>query len=130
MELHNLTLQDVDFERNADFFKTRFLTSSLIVFHAVNFRALALFGDTVFKEHLLFEYVTFEGYTHFRKAQFKKGLNLEYANIEKEMNFLVFQDWMRKLLGRKHRGKHTERLSINSKKSAISSTLINTMHLN
>ena len=31
--------------------------------------------------------MTFEGYTHFRKAQFKKGLNLEYANIEKEMSF-------------------------------------------
>lgn len=87
VELHNLTLQDVDFERNADFFKTKFLTSSQIVFHAVNFRALALFGDTVFKEHLLFEYVTFEGYSHFRNAVFKKGLNLEYANIEKEMNF-------------------------------------------
>ncbi|MBE0472075.1 MAG: hypothetical protein IBX55_21530 [Methyloprofundus sp.] len=87
VELKNFILQDVDFERNADFFKTKFLTSSQIVFHAVNFRALALFGDTVFKEHLLFEYVTFEGYSHFRNAVFNKGLNLEYANIEKEMNF-------------------------------------------
>jgi len=85
--LKNFTLQDVDFERNVDFFKTKFLTSSEIVFHAVNLRALALFGDTVFKEHLLFEYVTFEVYTYFRNAVFNKGLNLEFANIEKEMNF-------------------------------------------
>jgi hypothetical protein len=86
-EVENFVLRDVDFERNADFFKTKFLTATDIVFFAVNFRGLALFGDTVFKEHVLFEYVTFEGYTHFRKAHFKKGLNLEYANIEKEMNF-------------------------------------------
>ncbi|MBD3611203.1 MAG: hypothetical protein HUJ13_02080 [Hydrogenovibrio crunogenus] len=81
--LHSFALQDVDFERNADFFKMKFLTSNDIVFHAVNYRALALFGDTVFKEHLLFEYVTFEGYSDFRKAVFMKELNLEYANIEK-----------------------------------------------
>lgn len=90
-ELENFVLRDADFEKNADFFKTKFLTSLDIVFHAVNFRGLALFGDTVFKEFFLFEYVTFEGYTHFRKAQFKKGLNLEYANIEKEMNFFGIQ---------------------------------------
>ncbi|WP_434637404.1 hypothetical protein MLC35_01065 [Sulfurimonas sp. NW7] len=86
-ELKNFALKDTDFEKNADFFKTKFLTNQDIVFHAINFRALALFGDTFFKEHLLFEYVTFAGYSHFRKATFCKGLNLEYANIEKEMNF-------------------------------------------
>lgn len=90
-EVENFVLRDVDFEKNADFFKTKFLTTSDVVFHAVNFRGLALFGDTVFKEHVLFEYVTFEGYTHFRKADFQKGLNLEYANIEKEMNFFGVQ---------------------------------------
>lgn len=86
-EIKNFTLKDTDFEKNADFFKSKFLTSKDIVFHAINFRALALFGDTVFKEHLLFKYVTFGGYSHFRQAEFQKGLNLEYANIEKEMNF-------------------------------------------
>lgn len=86
-EIKNFTLKDTDFEKNADFFKTKFLTSKEIVFHAINFRGLALFGDTLFKEHLLFEYVTFAGYSHFRQAEFQKGLNLEYANIEKEMNF-------------------------------------------
>jgi len=86
-EIKNFVLKDTDFEKNADFFKTKFLTNQDIVFHAINFRALALFGDTFFKEHLLFEYVTFAGYSHFRKATFCKDLNLEYANIEKEMNF-------------------------------------------
>lgn len=90
-EIKNFTLKDTDFEKNADFFKTKFLTTSSIVFHAINFRGLALFGDTLFKEHLLFEYVTFEGYTHFRKAEFQQGLNLEYSNIEKEMNFFGIQ---------------------------------------
>lgn len=86
-EIKNFILKDTDFEKNADFFRTKFLTTEDIVFHTINFRALALFGDTVFNEHLLFKYVTFQGYSHFRQAEFKKGLNLEYANIEKEMNF-------------------------------------------
>lgn len=86
-EVKHFVLKDTDFERNADFFKTKFLTTEDIVFHTINFRALALFGETVFSEYLVFKYVTFGGYSHFREAVFKKGLNLEYANIEKEMNF-------------------------------------------
>lgn len=86
-EIKNFVLKDTDFEKNADFFKTKFLTTKDIVFHTINFRALALFGETVFSEYLIFKYVTFQGYSHFREAVFKKGLNLEYANIEKEMNF-------------------------------------------
>lgn len=81
-EIKNFTLKDTDFEKNADFFKSKFSTNKDIIFHAINFRALALFGDTVFKEHLLFKYVTFQGYSHFRQAEFQKGLNLEYANKE------------------------------------------------
>jgi len=101
-KLHNcevkiFILKDTDFEKNADFFKTKFLTNQDIVFHAINFRALALFGDTFFKEYLLFEYVTFAGYSHFRKATFCKGLNLEYANIEKEMNFFGVKELDKKL---------------------------------
>jgi uncharacterized protein YjbI with pentapeptide repeats len=86
-EIQNFFLQDVDFERNADFFRTEFHTPDEIVFNAVNFRALALFGNTFFKGHLFFKYVTFEGYTHFREAEFRKGLNLDFSNIEKEISF-------------------------------------------
>ena len=91
-EIKNFTLKDTDFEKNADFFRTKFSTNKDIIFHAINFRGLALFGDTVFKEHLLFQYVTFGGYSHFRQAEFQKGLNLEYANIEKEMNFFGIKE--------------------------------------
>lgn len=86
-KLEKFTLKDTDFEKNADFFKTEFSTQNNIVFHAINFRGLSLFGNTIFNEHLIFEYVTFQGYSHFRQATFNKGLNLEYSNIEKEMNF-------------------------------------------
>lgn len=91
-EIKNFTLKDTDFEKNADFFRTKFLTTDDIVFHTINFRALALFGETVFSEYLIFKYVTFQGYSHFREAVFKKGLNLEYANIEKEMNFFGIKE--------------------------------------
>ncbi|TLT01317.1 hypothetical protein [Aliarcobacter cibarius] len=91
-EIKNFVLKDTDFEKNADFFKTKFLTTKDIVFHTINFRALALFGETVFSEYLIFKYVTFQGYSHFREAVFKKGLNLEYANIEKEMNFFGIKE--------------------------------------
>lgn len=91
-EVKHFVLKDTDFEKNADFFKTKFLTTDDIVFHTINFRALALFGETVFSEYLIFKYVTFQGYSHFREAVFKKGLNLEYANIEKEMNFFGIKE--------------------------------------
>lgn len=38
---------------------------------------------------MIFKYVTFQGYSHFREAIFRKGLNLEYSNIENEMNFFA-----------------------------------------
>lgn len=91
-EVKHFVLKDTDFEKNADFFKTKFLTTEDIVFHTINFRALALFGETVFSEYLIFKYVTFQGYSHFREAVFKKGLNLEYANIEKEMNLFGIKE--------------------------------------
>jgi len=91
-EIKNFTLKDTDFEKNADFFRTKFLTTDDIVFHTINFRALGLFGETVFSEYLIFKYVTFQGYSHFRQAEFQKGLNLEYANIEKEMNFFGIKE--------------------------------------
>ena len=91
-EVKHFVLKDTDFEKNADFFRTKFLTTDDIVFHTINFRALALFGETVFSEYLIFKYVTFQGYSHFREAVFKKGLNLEYANIEKEMNFFGIKE--------------------------------------
>ena len=34
-----------------------------------------------------FQYVTFENFSHFRRAKFLKGLDLDYTNIQKEMNF-------------------------------------------
>lgn len=96
-KLHNakvqhFTLKDTDFEKNADFFKTHFEVTQDILFHTINFRALALFGEVVFDKYVEFKYVTFAGYSHFRSATFKEGLNLEYANIEKEMNFFDIKE--------------------------------------
>ncbi len=53
----------------------------------MNFRGLALFGDTRYDQKFSLEYVTIEGYSHFRNATFVEGLNLDYANIQNEMNF-------------------------------------------
>ena len=100
-KLHNcqvskIKVKDTDFEKNADFYKSKFKegfpidennNDKTIYFGALNFRSLALFGESVFNERCSFKYVTFEGYSHFRGAEFKKGLDLDYANIQKEMNF-------------------------------------------
>lgn len=76
-KLHNacvdeLTIEDTDFEKHADFFKSIFTKGTLekdeeantdendIGFKAINFKGLALFGDTEFKKKLIFKYVTFE----------------------------------------------------------------------
>ena len=97
--IDTIEIEDVDFEKNADFFKSELKKGVLkenikekvnnedIGFKAINFRGLALFGDTIFKKKLIFKYVTIEGFSHFRKAQFKKGLDLDYVNIQNEMNF-------------------------------------------
>ncbi len=91
--VNDFILEDVDFEKNADFFMSVF-TQKLanndkknIYFKAINFKGLALFGDTKFKEKLIFKYVTFEGHNHFKSAELHKGLDLEYTNIQKEINF-------------------------------------------
>lgn len=97
-KLHNTVIDcfqivDTDFIKNADFFKSVFKSGidDMIYFNAINFYELALFGDTEFRQYLQFKYVTFKGYSHFRSAYFHKGFDLEYANIEKEMNFFNVQ---------------------------------------
>ena len=88
-----IDLRDSDFFKNADFFKSSFEQGykNKINFHTINFNELALFGETEFYQQLEFKYVTFKGYSHFRSATFHQGLNLEYANIEQEMNFFNIQ---------------------------------------
>jgi len=94
-KLHNclideVFIKDVDFQKNADFYKSTFkkgMDSNEIYFKSINFKSLALFGDTEFFEKLIFKYVTFEGYNHFKSAKLHKGLDLEYTNVQKEINF-------------------------------------------
>ena len=82
-------IKDTDFEKHADFFMSSFKKGKDkdIEFKAINFKGLALFGDTKFNEKLVFRYVTFEGYVHFRRAVLKKGIDLDYSNIQNEINF-------------------------------------------
>lgn len=97
--LSEFNIEDTDFNKHADFFKSKFFKGTLledkdekinkddIGFKAINFKGLALFGDTEFSKKLIFKYVTFESFSHFRKAKLKKGLDLDYSNIQQEMNF-------------------------------------------
>ncbi|QOG11239.1 hypothetical protein [Arcobacter sp. FWKO B] len=94
-KLHNcvvdeVLIKDVDFEKNADFYKSKFIKgmdTNDIYFKSINFKGLALFGDTEFFKKLIFKYVTFEGYNHFKSSKLHKGLDLEYTNVQKEINF-------------------------------------------
>mgnify|MGYP000031644107 CR=1 FL=1 len=108
-KLHNaqinvFSIENTDFEKHADFFKSAFQRGTLkkdikeninendIGFKGINFRGLALFGNTTFAKKLIFKYVTFESYSHFRQAKLPRGLDLDYANIQKEMNFFDVQE--------------------------------------
>jgi len=102
--LKEFNIEDTDFEKHADFFKSKFLKGTLredkieninendIGFRAINFKGLALFGDTEFNKKLFFKYVTFESFSHFRKAKLFEGLDLDYSNIQNEMNFFDVQE--------------------------------------
>ena len=99
-KLHNCLVEKsiikgTDFEKHADFFNSIFKEGinkdnpqdKSINFRELNFKGLSLFGDCAFHELLKFQYVTFEDFSHFRRAKFLKGLDLDYTNIQKEMNF-------------------------------------------
>jgi len=84
-------IENTDFEKHADFFKSEFNGIDDITFKGINFRGLALFGDTTFEKKLIFKYVTFEGYSHFMNANLGQGLDLDYSNIQNEINFFGVQ---------------------------------------
>lgn len=89
-KVNDVEIKDIDFEKNADFYKSKFIKGideNDIYFKSINFKSLALFGDTEFFEKLIFKYVTFEGHNHFKSAKLHKGLDLEYTNVQKEINF-------------------------------------------
>lgn len=98
-DLLEFNIEDTDFNKHADFFRSKFFKGTLledkdekinkddIGFKAINFKGLALFGDTEFRKKLIFKYVTFESFSHFRKAKLFEGLDLDYSNIQNEMNF-------------------------------------------
>ncbi len=97
-EISEISIEDTDFEKHADFFKSKISKVNYkdasehsqgneICFKAINFKGLALFGDTEFNKKLIFKYVTFESFSHFRKAKLPCGLDLDYSNIQNEMNF-------------------------------------------
>jgi len=98
-EIDEVTIKDTDFRKNADFFMSIFKKGTLVEskkeniskndigFKAINFESLALFGNTEFHKKLIFKYVTFKGHNHFKSAKLHKGLDLEYTNIQNEINF-------------------------------------------
>ncbi len=91
-KLHNckiteVSMENIDFEKNADFFKSEFLNNKPTKLSAVNFRGLALFGKCIFHNKLVLEYITFESLTHFKEAHFYEGIDLDRTNIQKEINF-------------------------------------------
>lgn len=95
-EVEEIEITDTDFEKNADFYKSYFKSGlkkeeptykTEIYFRALNFKELALFGDTIFDKKFNLKYVTLKGYSHFRNATFKEGLDLDYTNTQNPMNF-------------------------------------------
>ena len=93
-EIKNFILEGTDFKKQADFYKSNFLLeeNNDIIFNAINFNNLTIFEKCQFHTKLIFTYVTFNEHCHFRQAVFKQGLDLEKANIMKDMNFFGVED--------------------------------------
>ncbi|WP_323596101.1 hypothetical protein [Aliarcobacter butzleri] len=115
-KIEEIYIKDCDFERNVDFYKSKFLSGEKqdnqpigIYFHALNFRGLVLFGDIHFYKKFHLQYVTIEGYSHFINAIFDEGLDLDYANIQYEMNFFGCRG-LEKLNSRKNTSQETYRI--------------------
>ncbi|WP_041962455.1 pentapeptide repeat-containing protein [Sulfurospirillum cavolei] len=104
-KLHNAVIDeveitDVNFESNADFFKSVFKKGvvfdlqtgkkslqSDIEFASINFRGMALFDSTLFEQKLVMQYATFEKTTNFRNATFREGIDLDKINSKEGINF-------------------------------------------
>lgn len=119
--LAEFNVEDTDFKKHADFFKSKFLKGTLdedqnarinqndIGFKAINFKGLALFGDTEFHKKLIFKYITFESFSHFRKSKLYDGLDLDYSNIQEEMNFFDVE-YLDKTKAKKNTSQETYRI--------------------
>jgi len=55
------------------------------------FNKSAIFEEIIFKEFIRFQHTSFKGYTLFRDVRFENGLDLDYTNIEKVINFYNLQ---------------------------------------
>lgn len=86
-EVEHCDINNTNFEKNAAFFKSKFLQSDDLIFKSITFKGFMSFSECEFASTLKLEYVTFGGMSHFRDILFKRGLDLDKANIEKEMNF-------------------------------------------
>lgn len=92
--IQNVKIKDTDFKKQADFYKSSFHNGvnqcgndKSIYFNALNFSGLTILGHCEFTNKIIFSAVTFENFVHFKEAKFEKGLDLDYTNIQKEMNF-------------------------------------------
>lgn len=86
-EVEHCDINNTNFEKNSYFVNAKFLDKNEIKFTSLNFRGLALFRECEFTSKFCLEYVRFEGICSFQQSEFKNGLDLDTANIEKEMNF-------------------------------------------
>jgi len=91
--IKNISIKNTDFKKQADFYKSSFhngtneYNDKTIYLKALNFEGLTIFGHCDFTKKVVFSSVTFGDFVHFKEANFENGLDLDYTNIQKEMNF-------------------------------------------
>jgi hypothetical protein len=91
--IQNILIKNTNFEKQAEFYKSSFHNGisdygdKFIYFKALNFGGLTIFDHCEFTKKVIFSKVTFGDFAHFKKAHFDNGLDLDYANIQKEISF-------------------------------------------
>jgi hypothetical protein len=87
-DISNIELSNIDFEKNADFFKSKFLQKNKnIAFNGINIKGISILEECEFYSKFIMQYVTLNGLVQFRSAKFYNGLDLDRTNTEKPMNF-------------------------------------------
>jgi len=91
-------LIDVIYEENVKIFDVKFGEMFKVTeaedgawFTNTIFNKSAIFEKVIFDEFIRFQYTTFKGYTLFRDIKFENGLDFDYTNIEKVINFYNIQ---------------------------------------
>lgn len=84
--IDDFMMKDVELKGDFKLFNTVFESENILFNNLTSYKSFIL-EKIKFKNFVQFKYAVFKGYMLFRDVKFEEGLDLDYANVEKEINF-------------------------------------------